>query len=227
MASKRNRGQQKCSYCGIQTSTATSDHVLARKLVAEQFRGNLPQVPSCQACNNEKSSVEERVSYYWMLGQTSQREVEALKKFERQHPEVRKIQETTQYIVREDQRLEMHIGDERSITLVQRWLDYLIRGLYRFHFNSVVPTTHKITFLALAEPILTFKQDHELFIENRFGSFAYRAQAIQPPDIGGIWEFDLYGLKLSDGDNRFSQSVLAILQSAESADRTETRMATK
>src|SRR5947209_15193891 len=46
-----------CVYCG---APATSDdHVIAAKFFLEPQRGNLPQVPACERCNNEKSHLED------------------------------------------------------------------------------------------------------------------------------------------------------------------------
>jgi hypothetical protein len=43
-------------YCGGVSSTA--DHVFARQFFLEEHRSDLPQVPSCLQCNNEKSKHE-------------------------------------------------------------------------------------------------------------------------------------------------------------------------
>jgi hypothetical protein len=56
MSSKKYRGKQ-CVYCGVGDS-ATRDHVLARCLFARGRTENLPQVPACKTCNNEKSKLE-------------------------------------------------------------------------------------------------------------------------------------------------------------------------
>jgi hypothetical protein len=46
-----------CVYCGKTTSTA-GDHVWARTFCLERYRANLPQVPSCDKCNRDKSYLE-------------------------------------------------------------------------------------------------------------------------------------------------------------------------
>ncbi len=46
-----------CVYCG---APATSDdHVIAAKFFLEPQRRDLPEVPACQRCNNEKSHLED------------------------------------------------------------------------------------------------------------------------------------------------------------------------
>ncbi len=46
-----------CVYCGKAPAT-TNDHVISREFFLVKHRGNLPQVPACSSCNNEKSALE-------------------------------------------------------------------------------------------------------------------------------------------------------------------------
>jgi hypothetical protein len=54
--SKRFQGKL-CVYCSTTPST-TGDHVFSRKFFLGSERANLPKVPSCNACNHEKSLLE-------------------------------------------------------------------------------------------------------------------------------------------------------------------------
>jgi hypothetical protein len=56
MSGKRFKGKF-CVYCACRPST-TGDHVFAREFFTAGFRGNLPQVPTCDPCNNAKSKLE-------------------------------------------------------------------------------------------------------------------------------------------------------------------------
>jgi hypothetical protein len=47
-----------CVYCGRENASATEDHVFAREFFLLTKRHNLPQVPACRKCNNEKSTLE-------------------------------------------------------------------------------------------------------------------------------------------------------------------------
>lgn len=46
-----------CTYCQVLPAD-TADHVFARQLFLVKHRNNLPQVPSCFECNNDKSKLE-------------------------------------------------------------------------------------------------------------------------------------------------------------------------
>jgi hypothetical protein len=56
MSSKQFRGKL-CVYC-CKRPAVTGDHIFARELFVKTARANLPQVPTCDACNNDKSKLE-------------------------------------------------------------------------------------------------------------------------------------------------------------------------
>jgi len=55
--SKLHRGKT-CAYCGTLGASRTGDHVVARALVTEALRGEIPIVPACVACNGKKAVLE-------------------------------------------------------------------------------------------------------------------------------------------------------------------------
>jgi hypothetical protein len=57
MGSKRFKNKR-CVYCGRDGVSDTGDHVIARGFFLPSERADLPQVPACQKCNNEKSRLE-------------------------------------------------------------------------------------------------------------------------------------------------------------------------
>jgi hypothetical protein len=56
MSARQFRGML-CVYCRRRPAT-TGDHIFSRQLFVVRSRGNLPQVPACQKCNNHKSRLE-------------------------------------------------------------------------------------------------------------------------------------------------------------------------
>src|SRR5262245_46028730 len=57
MGSKKFRDKL-CVYCGVRPSTTQGDHVFARELFADGRTENLPKVPACKPCNDDKSRLE-------------------------------------------------------------------------------------------------------------------------------------------------------------------------
>ena len=49
---------QPCIYCLVRPSMNQGDHVFARQLFPVSERDNLPKVPCCDQCNNDKSRLE-------------------------------------------------------------------------------------------------------------------------------------------------------------------------
>lgn len=47
-----------CAYCAVAGASDTADHVLSRQLVAVDYRGEIPKVPACTACNGKKAALE-------------------------------------------------------------------------------------------------------------------------------------------------------------------------
>lgn len=56
MSSKRFKGKL-CAYCS-ERPAVTGDHIFAREFFLPEARANLPQVPACDRCNNDKSKLE-------------------------------------------------------------------------------------------------------------------------------------------------------------------------
>ncbi len=56
-----------CVYCSDRRAV-TGDHVFARSFFIERARGNLPQVPTCDVCNNAKSNFERYLTALFPFG---------------------------------------------------------------------------------------------------------------------------------------------------------------
>lgn len=48
---------KRCVYCS-KAKAETADHVVAREFFMPSLRANIPKVPSCTSCNNNKSVLE-------------------------------------------------------------------------------------------------------------------------------------------------------------------------
>jgi hypothetical protein len=57
MGSKKYKNKT-CVYCAKEQASSTEDHIFAKEFFLENKRGNLPQVPACDACNNKKFELE-------------------------------------------------------------------------------------------------------------------------------------------------------------------------
>jgi hypothetical protein len=78
MSSKRFKGLL-CVYC-LERKSVTGDHVFAREFFLPAQRSDLPQVPVCECCNNEKSRVEHYLTTLLPFGGRHSDSTENLKK---------------------------------------------------------------------------------------------------------------------------------------------------
>lgn len=70
MSSKKFRGKT-CVYCGTSGAADTGDHIIAREFFPKSAkRADLPQVPACTRCNNEKSKLEHYATAVLPFGAT-------------------------------------------------------------------------------------------------------------------------------------------------------------
>jgi hypothetical protein len=56
MGSKKYKGKP-CVYC-VDGISIDGEHIISRKFFPDEFRDNLPKVPSCKQCNSAKSNLE-------------------------------------------------------------------------------------------------------------------------------------------------------------------------
>ena len=57
MSSKTYKAKT-CAYCGVPGASTTADHVFAREFFLTERRSNIPKVPACKACNEDKARLE-------------------------------------------------------------------------------------------------------------------------------------------------------------------------
>ena len=211
VASKKNRGKQICSYCGEKTTSAVNEHVLFRKLFIETDRNNLPQVPACVSCNTHKSKLEDAIAHILPIGRP-----ELERKFSRNSPIVREIASASHWRDVGNGEIRFAWGAANQVEQVEDWLDCVVRGLHRFHFGSIVPRTHEISIQAPTN--ISVIPNIDWTISNDIGKLSYSVTPIND-GIGSIWEFDLFGFSITDGDGFPSLTILAFLMSKESGTR--------
>lgn len=79
MSARQFRGKT-CVYCSSRPAV-TGDHVFARGFFLPTARANLPQVPTCDHCNNVKSHIEQYLASVLPFGGRHQHRAEHLEMF--------------------------------------------------------------------------------------------------------------------------------------------------
>ncbi len=209
-----------CVYCGELETSQTADHVFSRELFPKNGRANLPKVPACEPCNQEKSALEHYLT--------------AVLPFASQHPEASKLLEE-----RVPDRLAKNVKLHREIaagrgnvmlrehgTLSPRMtipfegkklsalFRMVLRGLVAHHWNVFVPQDYHV-----GAGILTPTGDQfmrQLFMKRpnqhvaanlSNGLMLYEGvQGIDNPALT-IWRFQIYGGTQFGGDPRAANEV--------------------
>lgn len=203
MSSKRFKGKT-CAYCALPESSTDGEHVLAKSFVLERHRADLPKVPACKACNNEKSKLETELTAVLPFGGRHSNAIEALNsevpaKLEKNLRLKREIGASMKETwVFENGVLvktaTIHIDSEKF----SRWIVLLARGLSFHHWGLAFDNEYQLQFIAPARPEIL----RELFDRNAHrkvslrtiggGALTYQGSLAQNP-TAAAWRFIVYG----------------------------------
>ncbi|NKA59972.1 hypothetical protein GO281_03745 [Ralstonia solanacearum] len=203
--------RKRCVYCGKQGVSSTGDHVIARGFFLPPQRANLPQVPSCAQCNNEKSRLEHYLMTVLPFGArhaAARRTMDELvpprlNKNARLHRELLDAwdkQWRGDYAPRESSSMALPLHCER----VTRLCEYIMVGLAWHHWEADLapPIQLRASFFNHAG-VMAFEK---LFADSRWGrrldvtlgagTFTYRAAQDSGAPSRTIWRFSIYGMVL-------------------------------
>lgn len=202
-----------CAYCQQAPSTKSGDHVFAREFFAEGKRNNLPKVPACDRCNNEKSRLEHYLTAVLPFGG---RHADAslalagmvpdrLAKNARLH---RELAEGVGHAVVEE------VAGQPMPTLtipfdgrvLQKLFDFIVRGLIFYHWGTALSEQHGVRLIILTEAgeqafSRFFKINARQQVEGDLGggTFRYIGKQGDYPELTA-WGFDVYGGLVMAGD---------------------------
>lgn len=205
VASKRFKNID-CVYCMEQKSVA-GDHVFAREFFLPADRDNLPQVPTCEECNNKKSTLEHYLTALLPFGgrhaqssdNLSQLVPGRLKKNEKLLRELQSRQ-TTAAVVEDGNETEVTALPIREGT-IEELFRYIVRGLAWHHWGTYIFPQSNVEVSALTPDGATLFEQHlfSLRSNNRVlvnlgnGTVIYEGmQGVDAPQIS-VWRFRMYG----------------------------------
>ena len=224
--SKKYKGKI-CAYCAISASQ-TGDHVFARKFLLERHRRDLPKVPACVACNQEKARLEHYAATLLPFGgrhSTSHENLRTLvpSRLERNLPMAAKLNAGRKPVF---EKVNGVILPTVTVPLdwvkLQRLFDLIFRGLMLHHWKVLVESSSEVEVIVLNdEGVKQFSRYFAAPAASKVsgdigeGSFVYKgAQTIDEPGAA-IWRLEVYGgLKMGDGSSassRFSSAIGAFV----------------
>ena len=216
--SKKYKGKT-CVYCCDAIST-TGDHVFARQLFLKARRSDLPKVPACEACNQQKSELEHYVTAVLPFGGRHPDGAENLKNMVPKrlannaslHASLRKGM--GRLWIREKGLLVPTITVPLEWQKVEQWLVYLVKGLSGHHWKVLIGPNYTVKFLTLTShgevfvrQVLGRRAANRIRHDVGAGTIAYEAaQGVDNPKLS-VWQFSIYGgMTLADDGTRPKQT---------------------
>uniref|UniRef100_B0T9H9 HNH endonuclease 5 domain-containing protein n=1 Tax=Caulobacter sp. (strain K31) TaxID=366602 RepID=B0T9H9_CAUSK len=210
--SKQFKGKT-CVYCLGEGISSTGDHVFARQFFPVDRRANLPKVAACAPCNGAKSQIEHYLTAVLPFGgrhadssQMLTSEVPArLARNRKLHQSL--IAGRTRVVAQEHGEVIDNLGVPFDADKLSALFAYIARGLTAFHWDILIPPSHRVEALMLNPEFEPFVRG--LFLSRAHqrvagdvgdGAFRYQgAQAIGDPAMT-IWRFQVYGGLVVAGD---------------------------
>jgi hypothetical protein len=210
--SKLHRGKT-CAYCGILGASRTGDHVVARALVTEPLRGEIPIVPACMTCNGKKAVLEHYAASVLPFGGRHQGAPASL-------TGVTKRLAKNKRLHRERAAGQIHIWSKESGLMVpclsipidgeriEALVGYIVRGLLFHHWDVALGSDYSVEVYSLTRHgEQTFDRYLGMNAAQRVtgnvgqGAMVYRGvQAVDNPKIS-MWEVSLFGGFKTVGDD--------------------------
>ncbi len=202
-----------CAYCLTNLSTNTGDHVFAREFFMEDRRDNLPKVPSCERCNNEKSRLEHYLTAVLPFGgrhpdasvNLQDMVPDRLAKNARLHRELAQGSERPPIEETEDQALP-------TLTLpfdgriLERLFHFIVKGLAFYHWGVQLGDQHGVRVITVTPAgqdafalFLNMNARERVNVDLGGGTFHYEGVQGDYPELT-VWRFSIYGGLIMAGD---------------------------
>lgn len=190
-----------CVYCAEHISV-TTDHIFAREFFLKSQRQNLPQVPACERCNNEKSKLEHYLTAVLPFGGNHDRAKENLtemvpKRLARNKKLHGELRCGMSYFEKgETKDLVLPLKGDR----ISKLFSYIAKGTTWFHWQTIIASNSHIKSMVLTETGQEFfKYLFSLSAKNRIsnnvgdGTFSYVGTQVANPEQMTVWMFGIFG----------------------------------
>lgn len=209
--SKRFRGKL-CIYCLNKLSTNTGDHVFARKFFPKSERADLPKVPACESCGNEKSQAEHYLTTVLPFGARHDSALANLKdmvpdRLRKNAKLHRELAEGSGTMLTEEHpgffvpTMTVPFDNDR----LHNFFRFVVKGLLWHHWAISLQSNHGIKIISLTKAgesvfskLLSMNSKQQVSANLGNGVFIYEGtQGIDYPEFS-LWKISIYnGLKLS------------------------------
>lgn len=210
-----------CAYCTTPNSSTTGDHIFAREFFDEKHRHNLPKVPACVSCNNEKSKLEHYLTTVLpfasrMKDAESNLRQNVARRLRRNHKLDRSLARGMEFRqVERDGTLTKQMTLPFDGSKYRELFALMVRGLIVHHWNLYLPADYDVFATTVTKSGEGFFESYlGLYAEQQIDAilgesmFQYKGkQAVNDPGFS-VWRFTFAGGAQVLGDNYLSSSVI-------------------
>ncbi|MGJ0486019.1 MAG: HNH endonuclease [Methylomicrobium sp.] len=226
MSSKKYKNKI-CVYCR-ESIASTADHVFPREIFQEHQRGNLPKVPACKSCNNEKSRLEHYLLSVLPFGATHGNahqalSVDVIRRLERNRKLHRKIKAGFgySYIPRQSKILEKRLSITLNSNALHDFVGYVARGLMWHHCERLLPLD--CTFRAFTPSprgldhvtaLFALNSPHRVQVNLGENTVRYKGVMSEVDEGVSVWAVQLFGgitLSTRNHSHIFENSFVAVI----------------
>lgn len=197
---------KRCVYC-LEAEADDGDHVLSRQFVLPEHRDNLPKVPACRRCNNEKSKLEHYLTAVMPFGgrhgeagrNLAEQVPGRLDKNERLRREL--VEGAERYLVTKNggswERVTKVPLDGRAL---ESLFEYVTRGLAWHHWHLTFGPKFIVRAAFLGEaarrPVEGLMVKNAERVRGNLGGGAFEYEGAMAWDKSGltVWRMSLYGV---------------------------------
>lgn len=213
-----------CIYCGKPKSSQTGDHIFAKEFFLTDRRNNLPQVPACKKCNNEKSEYEHYLTAILPFGG---RHEDALTNLEKMAPP--RLEKNIKLLHKISIEQELFWEKENGIfrrtmkipfdsSKLDKLFCFIVKGLIWHHWEILLPSNIFIRagcIMSKAEQLFQnfFNGISRQRVSINLGDGTIRYEGIQSIECPylTLWRFSVYGgLKFADDPEAPSETPTLI-----------------
>lgn len=227
MGGSRKFKGKPCVYCpeGI---SATADHVFPREIFEITDRDNIPKVPSCEQCNNEKSQLEHYLLSVLPFGGVhgnaeKNLSVDTARRLSRNNKLKSHLRDGMSYgfISREGDKRERRLCIPIDFDRLHLFSEFVCRGLLWHHWKCRVPNEYSVkaftpspTGLEFLESLFNMNTAYRVNANLGEGTVRYKGSMSEVDQCLSVWALQfLGGITVIDEsqDFVFEHSAVAIL----------------
>jgi hypothetical protein len=216
MSARQFRGKP-CVYCSGAKPATTGDHVFARLFFPVAERANLPQVPACGPCNNDKAKQE---AYLMAVLPFGGRHAGAVSDLATMVPprlaKNKKLHRRLAQQMKEEWQMSPGgvlmpaMGLPFDPTPLERWAEYVVRGLIFHHWKVMIPPSYVVAAACLSSAgagmfAALFTMHTRSRVNGNLGDGRFVYRGVQASDDAALtlWEISpLSGAVLGNDPNR-------------------------